>query len=65
MIVNRKFLLANMRSIRHLFALRGYDVTPFTDTAIATAMLAICPKRAPGWPSDEQLRAVFDRLAAA
>lgn len=64
MAVSRKYLLANMKIIRNLFSLVGLDVVRYSDTKIAAAMLAVCPKSGPEWPSDAQLRAVCDRLAA-
>ncbi len=65
MEVNRECLLINMKLIRQLFTLGGYDMTPFSNAAIADAILTICPKSVPGWPTDEQLRAVFDHLVIA
>ena len=62
--VDRKYLLANMALIRNLFSLTGFDVTRYSDKVIADTMLAVCPTSGPDWPSDAQLRTVFDRLVA-
>ena len=62
--MDRKYLLAHMGLIRNLFSLTGFDVTRYSDMAIVDAMLAVCPTSGPDWPSDAQLRAVFDRLVA-
>jgi len=48
--------------LRHLFRLEQLDVSRFTDEEITAAVLAICPIYSDAWPTDEQLRAVHQRL---
>jgi hypothetical protein len=64
MPVNRERLLQNMNSMRHQFTLSGFDVRPYSNIAIVDAICAIWPEGGSYWPTDTQLRAAFDHLAA-
>ena len=55
-------VLGAMSLLRPVFRSRGYDVTPYSNDAIADALLATCPAATPGWLSQEHLRAAFQRL---
>lgn len=55
-------VLGAMSLLRPVFRSRGYDLTPYSDDAIADALLATCPAARPGWLSQEHLRMAFERL---
>ena len=60
--VTKTELLRAMPYLRNLFRLHRYDVTAYSDEAIADAVLHVCPIVTPSWPTDAQLRAVVGRL---
>jgi hypothetical protein len=51
-----------MGLIRPLFDAQRCDVVPFTDHAIATALLALCPERVEWWLSPDHICQAFERL---
>ncbi|HVO27605.1 MAG TPA: hypothetical protein VMW56_28690 [Candidatus Margulisiibacteriota bacterium] len=50
--------------IRALLGILGLDSNGYNDDALTEAVLAVCPVVEAGWPTDEQLRRVFERLTA-
>ena len=48
--------------IRQLFGVVGLNVAAFDDDALIDAVVTTCPVVDPDWPTDEQLRRIFERL---
>ena len=63
-IVDKANLRPVLPEIRGLLGILGLDSNGYNDAALMDAVLAVCPVLEAGWPSDEQLRSVFQRLAA-
>jgi hypothetical protein len=55
-------VLGAISLLRPVFRTRGYDLTPYSNDAIADALLATCPAATPGWLSQEHLRRAVQRL---
>jgi hypothetical protein len=62
-IVDKVDLGPILPEIRALLGILGFDVNAYNDDALTDAVLAVCPVVEAGWPSDDQLRRVFQRLA--
>jgi hypothetical protein len=60
--VTREAVLRVMPALRNLFRLLGCDTTPFSDTAIADSVVAVCPVFRRSWPTDAQVMSAFRRL---
>ena len=63
-IVDKADLVPILPEIRALFGTLGLDTAGYDDDALTDALLAVCPVVDAGWPSDDQLKRVFQRLAA-
>ena len=63
-IVDKADVVPIVPEIRALFAALRLDTAGYDDDALTEAVLAVCPVVDAGWPSDDQLRRVFQRLAA-
>jgi len=62
-ILDKADLVPILPEIRALFAALGLDAAGYDDDALTGAVLAICPVVEAGWPSDDQLRRVFQHLS--
>ena len=65
MELRKEDVLRMLTHLRSLFRLNKLDVCPYSDEAIAAAVLQVCPIVTYSWPSDAQLRAVFQCLKRA
>ena len=55
-------LLKAMKLIRPVFRSHGYDLDPYSNNAIADALLATCPQMDESWLSLKHLRLTFHHL---
>lgn len=60
--LRKEDLLRAMPFLRNLFRLHGYDVTTYSDDAIADAVVHVCPVVTRAWPTDAQLKAMLKHL---
>jgi hypothetical protein len=65
MELKKENILRNRSYVRNLFGLCNFDVTAYSDDAIADAVLEVCPIVGENWPTHEQLTLVFERLQDA
>ena len=63
-IMDKADLAPILPELRALFGTLGLDIAGHDDDALAGAVLAVCPLVDVGWPSDDQLKRVFQHLAA-
>ena len=63
-IVDKADLVPIVPEIRALLGTLGFDIAGYDDDALTDAVLAVCPVVDAGWPSDDQLKRVFQHLAA-
>lgn len=48
--------------LRALFAAVKLDITAYDDDALMDAVLAVCPVVDAGWPTDDDLKRIFQHL---
>ena len=63
-LMDKADLAPILPEIRALFGTLGLDIAGYDDAALAEAVLAVCPVVDVGWPSDDHVKRVFQRLAA-
>ena len=56
-------LLKATNLIRPIFRSRGYNLEPYSNNAIADALLATCPQMDESWLSSKYLRLTFHHLS--